>query len=80
MGLFSKKNPFQRYEELFFAATKMGQSVEHALKQAINAGVEDQVFANLKEGCHKLYEILAAKVDHEIKAPLEKAYNRLKET
>ena len=79
MGLLGKKDPFKRYVDLFFAATKIGQSVEYALKQAINAGIEDKVFANQTEGCQQLYEILAAKVDYEVKAPLEKAYNRLKE-
>ncbi|MGE5528008.1 MAG: hypothetical protein ACM3X6_02565 [Patescibacteria group bacterium] len=79
MGLFGKKNPFKRYEEMFFAATKMGQSVEYALKQAIDAGIADKVFADRVQGCQQLYESLAPKVDYEQKAPLEKAYGRLKE-
>lgn len=79
MGLFGKKNPYKKYEDLFFAATKMGQSVEYALKQAINAGVADKVFADQTDGCQKLYEALAPKVDYEQKAPLEKAYQKLKE-
>ncbi len=79
MGLFGKKNPYKKYEDLFFAATKMGQSVEYALKQAINAGVEDKVFTGQVDGCQKLYDELAPKVDLEQKAPLDKAYNKLKE-
>ena len=79
MSLFGKKSPYKKYEDLFFAATKMGQSIEYAVKQAINAGVEDKVFAGQVDGCQKLYEVLAPKVDYEQKAPLEKAYNKLKE-
>ncbi len=79
MGLFGKKSPYKKYEDLFFAATKMGQSVEYALKQAINAGVADKVFASQVDGCQKMYDELAPKVDFEQKAPLDKAYNKLKE-
>lgn len=79
MGLFGKKSPYKKYVDLFFAATKMGQSVEYALKQAINAGVGDKVFTAQVDGCQKLYDELAPQVDFEQKAPLEKAYNKLKE-
>ena len=79
MGLFGKKNPFKRYTDIFFAATKMGQSVEYALKQAIDAGIADGVFTDRADGCAKLYELLAPIVDYEQKAPLEKAHNRLKD-
>jgi hypothetical protein len=64
---------------MFFASTKIGQSVEYAMKQALDAGIADGVFTDRADGCEKLYEILAPTVDYEQKAPLEKAYNRLKE-
>ncbi len=79
MGLFGKKNPYKKYEDLFFAAVKMGQSVEYAFKQAINAGVADKVFTDQNDACEKLYAALTGKVDYEQKAPLEKAYQKLKE-
>lgn len=79
MGLFGKKNPLKKYEDLFFAATKMGQSVEYALKQAVEMGVNDKVFADRADACQQLYESLSTKVDYEQKTPLEKAYNKLKE-
>lgn len=79
MGLFGKKDPLKKYTDLFFAATKMGQSAEYAMKQAINIGITDKVFTDQADGCQKLYEALAPKVDYEMKAPLEKAYNKLKE-
>ncbi|NLG84517.1 MAG: hypothetical protein GX493_07945 [Firmicutes bacterium] len=79
MGLFGKKNPYKKYEDLFFAATKMGQSVEYAFKQAVNAGITDKAFADQAEASQKLYESLLPRVDYEQKAPLEKAYQKLKE-
>ena len=79
MGLFGKKSPTKKYEDLFFAATKMGQSVEYAMKQAIEMGIADKAFADRSDACQQLFEALAPKVDYEQKAPLEKAYNKLKE-
>ncbi len=79
MGLFGKKSPLKKYEDLFFVATKMGQSVEYALKQAIDLGVSDKVFADRTDACQKLYEALSPKVELEQRTPLEKAYNRMKE-
>ncbi len=79
MGLFGKKDQLKKYTDLFFAATKMGQSIEYALKQSIDMGMADKAFADRQEACAKLYEALAPKVELEQKAPLEKAYHKLKE-
>jgi len=79
MGLFGKKPSYKKYEDLFFAATKMGQSVEYALKQAIDLGIADKVFTDRVDACQKLYEALAPRVELEQRTPLEKAYNKLKE-
>ena len=80
MGLFGKKSTLQKHTDLFFAAVKMGQSVEYAMKQAIDNGLTDRVFANRADGAEKLYAELAPKVEPEDKQALEKAYNRQKET
>lgn len=79
MGLFGKKDPLKKYTDLFFAATKMKQSVEYALKQAIDMGIADKAFASREEACEKLYQALAPKVELEEKPLLEKAYAKLKE-
>ena len=79
MGLIGKKAPYKKYTDLFFTATKTGQSVEYALRQAIDAGIADKVFTGRADGAEKLNEVLMPRVEREQMTPLEKAYNRLKE-
>lgn len=78
--LFSKKGSnIKKYEDIFMTAHyRVGQSVEYAFKQAVDAGVKDGAFASAAAGAEALYNALISKVEPEDKADLEKAKARIK--
>lgn len=81
-GLFSRffggKKGYKKYEDIFKSATKMGQSVEYAFKQAADSAMADGVFQDKKEAYDKLYEAISSKIDPEKLPELQKAKDKLK--
>ncbi|HHV62765.1 MAG TPA: hypothetical protein GXX51_09030 [Firmicutes bacterium] len=78
-GLFGGKKGTKKYEDIFTTAKKMGQSIEYAFRQAVDASVADKVFKDKSEACDKLLEVLLPKVDSELHPALRKACERIKE-
>ncbi len=68
----------KKYEDIFFGAIKIGQSVEYAFRQAVDAAVNDKVFADRKEAAQKLYEAILPKAEPEHKNDLNRAVARIK--
>lgn len=80
--LFGRGANTKKYEDIFWMAHyKVGQSVEYAFQQAVDAAVNDGVFEEPVAAAEKLYEILKPRVEAEdpkdIPA-LDKAKSRIK--
>lgn len=83
MGLFGKLfggkgKSTKKYEQIYFQARRMGQSVEYAFKQAVESAVADGVYASKAEGAAELYEVVKPNAEREDLPGLEKALNRMK--
>lgn len=77
--LFGKGNNLKKYEDIYIQGRyTFKQSVEYAFKQAVDMGVKDGVWSSAAEGAEALYQAVLPKTEHEDKADLEKAKNRIK--
>lgn len=72
------KKSTKKYEDIYFQARKMGQSVEYAFKQAVDRAVAEGLYASASEGAQALYEAIKPNAEQEDLPNLEKALNRMK--
>lgn len=74
----NKGKSTKKYEQIYFQARKMGQSVEYAFKQAVDSAVADGVYASPAEGGPALFEVVQPNAEREDVPGLQKALNRMK--
>lgn len=74
----NKGKSTKKYEDIYFQARKMGQSVEYAFKQAVDRGVSEGVFESAAAGAPILFELVKPNAEKEDVPGLEKALNRMK--
>jgi hypothetical protein len=78
MGLISKlfnKNPNYKYEQIYFDARSMGQSVQYAFKQAVDAAVKAGLYTTPAEAAKVLYQGIEPDAEQEDLPNLSKALN-----
>lgn len=83
MGFFSKLfggrgKSTKKYEEIYFQARRMRQSVEYAFKQAVESAVADGVYDSKTTAAQELYNVISPNAEREDLPNLEKALNRMK--
>lgn len=82
MGLFAKifgkGKSTKKYEDIYFQARKMGQSVEYAFKQAVDMSVKDGVYASAVDAAKELHATIEPNAEAEDRPGLEKAVARIK--
>lgn len=78
-GKLFGKDDYKKYDDIFFGAVKMGQSVDNAFRQAFTSAVSDKKFSNEQEAITVLYDRINAKALPEHKAELKKAMERYKD-
>jgi len=74
----SKGKSTKKYEDIYFQARKIGQSVEYAFKQAVENAVADGVFESRAAAAQQLYELIKPRVEREDLPSLEKALAKTK--
>ncbi|HHY98754.1 MAG TPA: hypothetical protein GX509_08455, partial [Firmicutes bacterium] len=73
------RDPLKKYDDMFKTSLKIGQSVETALRQAVDAAHADGKFGSKKEALDAIVERAKGLVDPDRLPELQKQHKRLRE-
>lgn len=76
--LFGKGKSTKKYEDIYFQARRMGQSVEYAFKQAVDNAVQDGLYESKPVAAKELLALIQPNAEPEDRPGLEKAVSRIK--
>lgn len=76
--IFGRGKSTKKYEDIYFQARKMGQSIEYAFKQAVDMAVKDGLYESAPEAAKELHAAIEPNAEAEDRPGLEKAVSRIK--